>query len=504
MNDEVKLGGRRRVCRFVVRHSARIVLLAAVLAPLAPAVGQDEPPPPPGPSVEEPPPPPGPGADEPPPPSGPGSPDEPPPPPGPQPTATTRPAQPPRPFTELLGLTGFWEVRGGVRTQDDPYQKDASLGETRLHLDWEHNVERVTLKLSADLLYDAVADDCSVDLNTGEGCFDLRQANVTFTPASFLDVKVGRQILTWGTGDLIFINDLFPKDWQSFLTGRDVEYLKAPSDALKLSLFSDLANVDLVYVPQFDPDRFVRGERLSYYGFMAQRTVGRDAVVDPRVPDTWFKNGEWHLRLSKNIQGYELAAYGYWGYWKSPGGMAPLAGKAVFPRLSVYGASARGQVGRGIGNIEVGYYDSRQDRGGDNPFINNSQFRFLVGYEQDLPELARDLSVGVQYYLEWMVDYDDYLRTFLPGGFPRADERRHVLTFRLTKLLLNQTLVLSLFAYYSPSDSDAYLRPAVTYKLSDHWTAELGGNVFIGKDDHTFFGQFDRNSNVYTALRYSF
>ena len=69
---------------------------------------------------------------------------------------------------------------------------------------------------------------------------------------------------------------------------------------------------------------------------------------------------------------------------------------------------------------------------------------------------------------------------------------------------MNQNLAVSLFAYYSPSDADAYLRPSVSYKIDDHWSAEVGGNVFVGKDDHTFFGQFDRNTNVYAALRWSF
>jgi hypothetical protein len=31
-----------------------------------------------------------------------------------------------------------------------------------------------------------------------------------------------------------------------------------------------------------------------------------------------------------------------------------------------------------------------------------------------------------------------------------------------------------------------------------------GGNIFAGEEDHTFFGQFAENSNVYGAVRYSF
>ena len=46
-------------------------------------------------------------------------------------------------------------------------------------------------------------------------------------------------MLTWGTGDLLFINDLFPKNWKSLAIGRDDEYLKDPSGAVKASFFHD-------------------------------------------------------------------------------------------------------------------------------------------------------------------------------------------------------------------------------------------------------------------------
>jgi len=297
-------------------------------------------------------------------------------------------------WLKRLGLTGFLDVRGGVRTQHDPYQRDASLGEARLQLDLQKTWRKATFHVVADFLYDPVLDHHTIDLEPGEGWLDLRQANVAFSPLEFMDVKLGRQILTWGTGDLLFLNDMFPKDWQAFLIGRDVEYLKAPSDALKVSLFSDLANLDVVFTPRFDADRFIRGERISYWSSSLGRQAGRDARVRVDQPNEWFRDHEWAARLSRNVRGYELAAYGYWGYWKSPGGFDPLTRRATFPRLNVYGASVRGQVGSGIGSVEAAYYDSREDRAGDDPFVTNRQVRLLAGYEQDLPRLARDLTVG--------------------------------------------------------------------------------------------------------------
>ncbi|MFN2366633.1 MAG: hypothetical protein ABR523_09270, partial [Desulfurivibrionaceae bacterium] len=84
------------------------------------------------------------------------------------------------------------------------------------------------------------------------------------------------------------------------------------------------------------------------------------------------------------------------------------------------------------------------------------------------------------------------------------DEYRHVTTVRLTRLLMNQTLTLSLFAYYSPSDEDGYLRPKFHYKVTDQLAVDGGVNWFFGSDDHTFFGQFEDASNIYAGIRWNY
>ena len=347
------------------------------------------------------------------------------------------------------------------------------------------------IKVKGDVYGDGVEE---------KGVFDLREANLFARPTDSMDVKVGRQVLTWGTGDMIFINDLFPKDWQSFFIGRDVEYLKAPSDAAKVSLFMDWANLDIAYTPEFDSDRFISGERISYWHPNQQMAAGEDNTLSIERRREFFEEDETALRLYKNVNNYELAVYGYWGYWKSPAGFNQAGTDAIFPELYVYGASARGNVGKGIGNAEIGYYDSVDDRCGDDPLINNSELRYLIGYTQ---EIGRDFTAGLQYYVEQMLDYRDYENN-QPTGMPKRDEFRHLTTLRLTKLLMNQNLRLSLFTYYSPSDEDVYLRPIANYKASDNLSVEVGSNIFFGDEPYTFFGQFEDNTNAYLAVRYSF
>ena len=280
---------------------------------------------------------------------------------------------------ELSDLHGFADLRAGSRLQDDSYQRDTSLLEGRLQLDYSHRFDAATLQLRGDLVADEVTSGEDLDLEMGTGIFDLREANLLFSPTYTMDVKLGRQILTWGTGDLLFINDMFPKDWQSFFIGRDEEYLKAPSDALMVSVFPNWATIDLALTPRFDSDRYLRGQRLSYWNPTLGRIAGRDAIIDADQPDDWFEDYELSARLSKNIDGYELALYGYRGFWKSPVGFNVASGKAASTRLNTYGASMRGSLQGGIFNVELGYYDSRADRDGDDAMQPNSEMRYLIG-----------------------------------------------------------------------------------------------------------------------------
>lgn len=398
-------------------------------------------------------------------------------------------------------LTGFAEARAGVRAQPDPHHDDMSIGELRLQVDASRPVGPTYVNLKADFIYDYEHQEHDIDLEEGEGWLDLRSANILFTPVHFMDVKAGRQILTWGTGDLIFINDLFPKDWNSFFIGRDDEYLKAPSDAVKVSFFTDrLPNLDLIYTPRFDPDRYVDGSRLSFYNPLVGGKAGEDNVIDVDMPDEWFEDAEIAARLYKTVGGYELAGYYYRGFWKSPAGINPVTREFAFPDLSVYGASVRGTFLAGIGYLEGGYYRSRDDEDGNNPFVDNSEIRLLGGYEQ---ELATNLTGTFQYYIEHMLDHDQYLDA-LPPGFPARDETRHTLTIRLRKELMQEDLILSIFTRYSITDNDAYIRPKINYSLNDNWEIELGGNVFMGHDQTTFLAQFEKNTSVHAAVRYNY
>ena len=353
--------------------------------------------------------------------------------------------------------SGFVEAGLGTRfSEDELVDTRNTLEEVRWRFETEWQPGKVTVGLKADVDYDGIANDWDAD---------VRDLSAGFTLGDNIDVKIGRQVQTWGTGDLVFLNDLFPKDFVSFFAGRDDEYLKAPGNAIRVTRFSPLVNVDFVWTPIFESDVYLTGERFSFYSPLAGMQVAPRPPFSAEEPEKSFSNGEFALRLFRTVESTEFAFYAYRGFSKQP----------PFVAMNAYGASIRRPAGPGLLNAETSYYTSQGD---------NDQLRFLVGYEW---EARPNFSVGLQYYLE-----------------STSDEDRHLLTNRLTYRAGRDKHTFSLFTFYSPSDNDYYLRPVYTYRHSDQWSLAFGANLFGGNEPDTFFNQLDDASNAYARVRFHY
>lgn len=392
---------------------------------------------------------------------------------------------------EQSSWSGFLEASFGTRLESDPLINNRhTLEEIRGRIESKWQPGRFTIGLKADVGYDDIEND---------GILDVRDLTVAFAAGKSLDVKVGRQVQTWGTGDLVFLNDFFPKDFVSFFSGRDDEYLKAPGDAIRLSHYAPLVNVDFSWTPVFEPDNYLNGKRFSYFSPLAGSNVAPDPPMSAIKPGKTFSNGEFNLRLFRTVNSREFAIYFYRGFFKRPNALTTDL-EPTFAPLSSIGASLRQPAGPGIFNLEMSYYDSRDDRSGSDPLTPNDQFRFLAGYEW---EARPRLTVGLQYYLERTLDYSSLLQNS-PTPQYAPDEYRHLLTNRLTFRSALDKYTLSLFTYYSPSDRDAYARPVFNYRHSDRWSLTTGANLFGGDDKYTFFGQLEDASNIYLRVRYGY
>jgi hypothetical protein len=366
---------------------------------------------------------------------------------------------------------------------------DYLLGDQRVQLELTRFGEIAQLLGKVDIFYDGIEKQSD---------FDVREVYVDLKLGKF-DVRTGRQIITWGVGDLIFINDVFPKNWVAFLSGQPLQYLKSGSDALNVNFFPDFVSVQLLAIPFYEADILPTGERLL--AFDPLPTMTNRVEVQP---DISFDNTQFAGRVYRYLGNFDVSLFVYRGFWGSPPGMIinPMNNLLTFthPRLNVFGSGLQGAFLNGVLSLEGGYYDSQDDSDGTDPGIENSQIRYLAGYQRAFGE---NLTLGLQYYGEGIQDYDQYVLS-LPAAFPQREELRHTLSLRVTQLLKYQTLRLSFFTFYSPNDEDYYANPEIRYDLGDGLWVASGSILLGGEKDHTFFGQFEKNDNVYAVLRYSF
>ncbi|GAB2680168.1 hypothetical protein [Aliiglaciecola aliphaticivorans] len=389
-------------------------------------------------------------------------------------------------------FAGFVDISVGNRFTSDPAIDGAkTLRDIRLQVQWEKLLSESSLTVTSDLYYDGVLDQ--VKLNVREFAWQGRLDSIAQWGKNF-DLKLGQQVLTWGTGDYLFLNDLFPKDYQSFFAGRNDDYLKAPSLSAKLSGFFDWGNMDFVITPEFAADNYINGDYFSFFSasFGTNIAPGFD-VKSPYLPES----PEYALRYYKSIGSSEIAIYGYDGFHKSPSSLTS-EGQAYFSKLNVYGASVVSPAFAGLIKAEFAYYASKDDSQGSEPLIPNDQSRYLVGYEQ---EVIKDLTASIQWYLEHTHDYSELkLNSLTPEYDPNRS--RIVVTQQFIYRLMQQTLTINAFNFYSTSDHDGFLKLRADYSPVDQWQVAGGINLFYGDDNHTFYNQFEDASNLYASFKY--
>lgn len=394
-------------------------------------------------------------------------------------------------FAADASLHGFIQGNYSLNTaEDNPDRKDFKWSEERVQVKLEATADPFRLFIKSDAFHDNI-DKHSI--------IELREGYADYTSEKW-DARIGRQVITWGVGDLLFINDVFPKDYEAFFSGRPMEYLKKGVDGAKVGMFPGFVSIEFIAIPYFEPNNYPDPKRFWMYDPLPGITnrESHDPYRDLRSAET-------ALRMYRDVAGFDASLYYYRGFSRQPSMMpdnpaAPTKLTLFYPELSVYGASVQGRAFDGVVSFEAGYYDSREDRSGDNPMIPNSQTRYFVGYQRQLWE---DFTVGLQYYGEYMQDYSAYLLN-LPPGFPREKHLHQIASLRLTQFLMHQTMKLSFFAFYGLPDGDYLLNPEVKYNLTDSIWVAIGGTVFGGGKPWSQFGQLADNDNVYVQARHEF
>jgi hypothetical protein len=232
-------------------------------------------------------------------------------------------------------LKARWAA-AGTKTTPLGYGTLADL-RWRLETDWA--TERFTLSLKADALVDAI---------TNEFDGEFRELAIAGTPIR----KPRRESRSAGTdlgyGRPAVSERPVPQRFHQLFAGREDEYLKAPSDSLRLTQYNGIANIDFAWTPFFSPDNYIRGERFSFFFPFTGTLVAPDPPFGADRPSRSLENGEFSLRLFRTVKGVEYALYAHRGFFKTPTDFRDPA-RVQFAPLTSLGAACVGLFGPACG-----------------------------------------------------------------------------------------------------------------------------------------------------------
>jgi len=203
---------------------------------------------------------------------------------------------------------------------------------------------------------------------------------------------------------------------------------------------------------------------------------------------------------------WDLNLYAARTHWHQPDkAIDPATMRIVYPRLNVYAGTLQGGIFGGVLSIELGRYQSVLDPNGTNPWVANSQDRWLVGYEH---EIWPDATLAIQLYGERMLDYPAYFRAaqaaFAAGQGPKPLKRHRLFaTLNLRAQWLNQTLTTSLFVM-AIQHGGRMFNPELSYAVNDALTVSAGAHVFTKGPDSWLLGMMKHDDNAYLWARWSF
>lgn len=383
------------------------------------------------------------------------------------------------------GVTGFVQLRQVQRLNSADCSTLAACQPMAQELEGEALVEqrlgdkaRGSLRLTAE-------HDAAIPRSHGS----VREAFVDWAPTSALELKVGRQILTWGVSDYLFVNDVFPKNYDAFFTGAGFDRMKEPVDAVRGVTHAGETDIELV-VSRAHADAAPRPERFGAVSVPSSASVADRAAHQADVA----------LKVSSHRGGWDLAGYvASFRAHELRYFMESTALRYDRPRTTHLGFSSTGNFAAGLVWLEAALRAAPRERANVvNRHFVASTAKLIAGYSR---ELGSDVSVSAQWQLEAPTDRASYLASLASGIKPLP----HVLStlhLRVQGSWQNQTLRAGAHVF-AGSEGDTHFNPFVSWSPADGWNLEGGANVFGGRPE-TRYGAFKDDSNVYVLARFSF
>ncbi|MCZ6554101.1 MAG: hypothetical protein O7A67_09920, partial [SAR324 cluster bacterium] len=323
---------------------------------------------------------------------------------------------------------------------------------------------------------------------------EFRELFVRGSPLSFLDVKVGRQVVVWGFADFIRVVDILNPLENREPGLADIEDLRLPIAMTRIDFF--LGPLSLMGVAvheiEFNKDPVVGSDFFPFDG----------PPPPERIPSDTGANTETGFELKGIFSGWDLAFY-YAEFFDDSAHTELVVRDGVpqprlrHSRLTMRGAAVNVALGTWLLKSEAALFDGLEFFSAQGePFKPKERWDAMVGLDYNG---INDTTITVEAVNRRIHDFE-----------PNLDEtgeelKQYALSYRGD--FLNQTLTLNgiLLLFGNAADEGGVQRYSVEYDVFDAFSVTGGVLIFQSAGDgNPLFQRVRLNDRVFFDIKYSF
>ena len=380
----------------------------------------------------------------------------------------------------------LWGV-GAPWTDSDKSAGKFTLGNTNFTGTIDAYSGNSSALAKGSISYDALTN--SVDFSLGELWADYT--------SSFWGIRIGRQNVAWGKADGIDITNVVCPSDMSSIAAMTNDDSKLPVDAVRLSFSGNQFTADAFWIPFFTPTVLP-----------AEKVAG----VPIEKPELAIWNGEYGLKLSGYFSMFDVSLYGFYGWEDTPfvdykinmTNPSVVIPSAKYKHMVMVGLDTAIPIGPTVLRSEEAFFPKRNFQKDAKTIVKEN----MTGTAETTKELNQ-LSALIG--LDWMPNgwtltaqyFCDYVFGNL-DNIDRKDAYTHGATLSISKSLLNETMDLSLACVVNFNAFDSFIKPSLSYSLSDQINLETGAYILLpGPDEDGTYGAYKDYSTIYINIKFS-
>lgn len=344
--------------------------------------------------------------------------------------------------------------------------------------------------------------------------FELKGAYVAYK-SDKIDISLGQKIISWGKADIFNpSNNITPNNY--FFLSASPDDQKNSNFLLETKVyFGNTVYLELIGIPFYKPSIY----RYDLFN-LGKYTQFTDAVL----PDKAFENVSLAAKLNFEYPKIDFSLSWFRGYdpfygfnLKSisldPNGMPQIELNTQTYLKNTLAVDFSLPIKTWIAKAEIAY--NRTNDYKENMYIPNPELYYIIGLEHDF----WGFHVISQYIGRHVFDFTktvlpdlpqtpdiiyNFLEVFNRKIFYQQKRQNHAFSVSVNKSLFYEALKTEFVAYYNIGTEEWFIRPSVSYNLSEKLLLTVGGLYSTGPDNSIFDYSSDIINGAFIELKMSF